>query len=109
MIIGILTAEEAADMYKSYDDWQYADREATWKWMFERGKEAGDAHIYEAEAQQLIRPLREQLDSQAARVKELKTENAKLFDALNFLYDKWRQKRGTAFMLVDEALNQKGE
>lgn len=37
----ILTAKEAEEVYKSYDEWQYADREAAWKWMFERGVEAG--------------------------------------------------------------------
>lgn len=57
----IRTAEEAAEEYKTYDDWQYADREAAWKWMFERGVEAGNAHIYEAEAEQITRPLRELL------------------------------------------------
>lgn len=57
----IRTAEEASEAYKTYDDWQYADREAAWKWMFERGVEAGNAHIYEAEADQITRPLRELL------------------------------------------------
>ena len=57
----IRTAEEATEEYKSYDEWQYADREAAWKWMFERGVEAGNAHIYEAEAEQITRPLRELL------------------------------------------------
>jgi len=63
----IRTAEEAADEYKSYDAWQYADREAAWKWMFDRGVEAGNAHIYlqaaeriEADAQE-IAALRDQL------------------------------------------------
>lgn len=36
----IMTAEEAAEAYMSFDDWKYADREASWKWMFERGQES---------------------------------------------------------------------
>ncbi len=39
----IETAEDAAEAYKSFDGWQYADREATWKWMFEYGRIAGVA------------------------------------------------------------------
>lgn len=34
----INTAEDAAEAYKSLGDWQYADREAAWKWMFEQGR-----------------------------------------------------------------------
>ena len=36
----IKTAADAAEAYKSFDDWQYADREAAWKWMFEQGQAA---------------------------------------------------------------------
>lgn len=28
---------QAIDDFMSYDEWQYAAREAVWKWMFERG------------------------------------------------------------------------
>jgi len=35
---GLLTAEDALHEFMSYDEWQYADREATWRWMFERGR-----------------------------------------------------------------------
>ena len=35
---GLLTAEDARHEFMSYDEWQYADREAVWKWMFERGR-----------------------------------------------------------------------
>lgn len=34
----IVTAEDAVEAYKSLGEWQYADREATWKWMFNQGK-----------------------------------------------------------------------
>lgn len=34
----IETAEDAVDAYKSLGDWQYADREAVWKWMFKQGQ-----------------------------------------------------------------------
>ena len=34
----IETADEAAEAFKSFDDWQYADREAVWEWMFEQGR-----------------------------------------------------------------------
>jgi hypothetical protein len=37
----IETADDAAEAYKSFDDWQYADREAAWKWMFEQGRMVG--------------------------------------------------------------------
>ncbi len=36
----IKTAQDAAEAYKSFDDWRYADREAAWKWMFEQGQMA---------------------------------------------------------------------
>ena len=38
----IETAADAIEAYKSFDGWQYADREAAWKWMFEAGQCAGD-------------------------------------------------------------------
>jgi len=41
----IRTAAEAAEIFKTYDDWQYADREAAWKWMFERGIESAHAGL----------------------------------------------------------------
>lgn len=28
----------AIDDYKSFDSWQFADREATWRWMFQQGE-----------------------------------------------------------------------
>ena len=34
----IETAEDAIDAYKSLGEWEYADREAAWKWMFEQGR-----------------------------------------------------------------------
>jgi hypothetical protein len=35
---GLLTAEDARHEVMSHDEWQYADREATWRWVFERGR-----------------------------------------------------------------------
>jgi len=43
-----MTFEEAVEEYKSFDDWKYADREAAWKWMYERGRES--ATLAEREA-----------------------------------------------------------
>lgn len=54
----IITAKDAELAYKSLDDWQYADREAAWKWMFERGQESA---IYKAEAGPITKPLREKI------------------------------------------------
>lgn len=34
----IETVEDAVEAYKSLGNWQYADREAAWKWMFEQGR-----------------------------------------------------------------------
>ena len=34
----IKTAQDAVEAYKSFDGWEYADREAAWKWMFEQGR-----------------------------------------------------------------------
>jgi|GEM_PF-2433475 len=36
----INTAAEAIDAWKSLGDWEYADREAAWRWMFEQGRKA---------------------------------------------------------------------
>jgi len=38
--MNIETAEDAIDAYKALGDWQYADREAAWRWMFEQGRKA---------------------------------------------------------------------
>ena len=37
----IKTAKDAEEIYKSFDEWMLADREAAWKWMFDRGMLAG--------------------------------------------------------------------
>lgn len=34
----IETADEAIEAFMSLGEWQYADREAAWKWMFEQGQ-----------------------------------------------------------------------
>lgn len=34
----IETADEAVEAYKSLGEWEYADREAAWRWMFEQGR-----------------------------------------------------------------------
>lgn len=39
------TAEEAIDAWKSLGDWQFADREAAWRWMFEQGRKAATAEM----------------------------------------------------------------
>ena len=36
----IETAQDAIEAYKCHDEWEYADREAAWKWMFEAGQKA---------------------------------------------------------------------
>lgn len=40
--MNIKTANDAVEAYKSLGDWQYADREAAWKWMFEQGRKAAE-------------------------------------------------------------------
>lgn len=35
-----MTFEDAVEEYKTLGDWQYADREAAWKWMYECGAQA---------------------------------------------------------------------
>ncbi len=39
----IRLAKEAEEELKSFDDWRFADREALWFWMFERGVQIGAA------------------------------------------------------------------
>lgn len=41
---------QAIDDFKSYDDWQYADREAARKWMFERGWNERNKKVIELQA-----------------------------------------------------------
>ena len=43
----ILTAADAVEAYKSNDGWEFADREAAWRWMFDRGHDAAQAEILE--------------------------------------------------------------
>jgi hypothetical protein len=35
-----MTAQDAFDEWMAHDEWQFADREACWKFMFEKGKES---------------------------------------------------------------------
>ena len=37
-MMGIETANDAIETYKSLGDWRYADKEAAWRWMFEAGQ-----------------------------------------------------------------------
>lgn len=56
----ITNAKEAIDAYKLHDDWRFADREAAWQWMFERGREAAElaqckrSHHIDSAAHQLL-------------------------------------------------------
>lgn len=34
----IKTAQDAIEVWQMHDGWQFADREAAWKWMFEQGR-----------------------------------------------------------------------
>ena len=39
--MNIETAEDAIEAWKTHDGWEFADREAAWKWMFAQGRQAG--------------------------------------------------------------------
>jgi len=41
----INTAEEAIEVWQMNDGWEFADREAAWKWMFEQGKKTAADEI----------------------------------------------------------------
>ena len=36
----MMTYEDAVDDWKSNDEWQFADRDACWRFMFEKGQES---------------------------------------------------------------------
>ena len=57
----MMDALTAIELWKSNDDWKFADKEAAWKFMFQMGQESARQPIYEAEAEQLTRPLREKV------------------------------------------------
>ena len=42
----IQTVEDAIEAYTAQDAWQFADREAAWKWMFEAGQKAERNECY---------------------------------------------------------------
>lgn len=35
-----MTTQDAFDEWMAHDEWQFADREACWKFMFEKGEES---------------------------------------------------------------------
>ena len=46
-----MTFEDVVNDWKSHDDWQFADKEACWKFMFENGQESLRQQLAEREKQ----------------------------------------------------------
>lgn len=65
--MGIETAIDAIETYKSLGDWRYADKEAVWKWMFEAGRkhaiaEAVQKDLWKARCLRMARALSAVMD-----------------------------------------------
>ena len=65
--MGIETAIDAIETYKSLGDWRYADKEAAWKWMFEVGRkhaiaEAAQKDLWKARCLRMARALSAVMD-----------------------------------------------
>lgn len=59
-------AKEAEEELKSFDDWRFADREALWFWMFERGVQIGAT----AEREECAKVCEEHLTGGSFRLRE---------------------------------------